>query len=82
MCFLKLLSLLKSCCLVFVSNKSNLIDFVTFYLFNHITNYIEKRTITLPNAISNVIDFNYFSIAQKALHISGVGFLKILLVFF
>ena len=27
-------------------------------------------TITLPNAISNVIDFNYFSIVQKALHIS------------
>ena len=77
MCFLRLLSLLKSCCLVFVLNKSN----VTFYFFNHITNYIEKRTITLPNAISNLIDFNSFSIAQKTLHISGVGFLKILLAF-
>ncbi len=28
--------------------------------------------ITLSNAISNVIDFNYFSIAQKALNISGL----------
>ena len=30
-------------------------------------------TIKLPNAISNVIDLNYFSITQKALHISGLG---------
>jgi len=43
------------------------IDFVTFFLFNYITNYIEKRTIT--NAVSKIIDFKYFSITQKTLHI-------------
>jgi len=43
----------------FVLNKSNVIDFVTFFSN---TNYIVIRTITLPNAISNVIDFNHFSI--------------------
>jgi len=38
---------------------------------NYITNYIEKRTITLPNEIGNGIYFNYFSIAQKALQFSA-----------
>jgi hypothetical protein len=40
-----------------------------FLKCNDITNYIEKRAITLPNVIGNVIDFNYFSITLKALHI-------------
>ncbi len=31
-------------------------------LINYLTNNFEKRTITLPNAIINVIDFNNFSI--------------------
>jgi len=44
---------------------------VFFSKFNYITNYIEKRAITLPNVIGNVIDFNYFSITLKALHISN-----------
>ncbi len=43
---------------LFVLNKSNVIDFITFFLFI----YIEIRTITLQNAISNLMDFNYFSI--------------------
>jgi len=55
----------------FVLNKSNAIGFVTFFLFNYIINYVEKRKIKLPNAFSNVIDFNYFSITQNALRISG-----------
>ena len=43
-----------------------------FFLLNYITNFFEKRTITLPNAISNFIDFNYYSITQKALNISDL----------
>ena len=43
-----------------------------------------KETITLQNAIANVIDFNYFSIAQKALHISDfkLNFFLLNLLFF
>ena len=41
-----------------------------------------KRTITLPNVISYVIDFNYFSITQKALHISVAEIILELVVFF
>ena len=37
---------------------------INFFLFIY--------SITLPNANSNLIDFNYFSIAQKALHISDM----------
>ena len=41
----------------FVLNKRKVIDFFTFFWY--ITNYIEKRTIKLPNAISDVIDLNW-----------------------
>ena len=39
-------------------NKGN-VKVMYFLKFNYITNYIEKRAITLPNVIGNVIDFNY-----------------------
>ncbi len=39
--------------------------------FNSIKLPIKLKKITLSNTMSNVIDFNYFSFAQKALHISG-----------
>ena len=51
-------------------NKGNVKVMYFFKIQLHYQLHL-KRAITLPNIIGDVIDFNYFSITLKVLHISG-----------